>query len=912
MKSPFAKKRPAFLGKLLLPILVVVFFVFLPLLNSLWIDYQWFAEVGYLSVFFTNISARILVFAGMFALVFVSAFITLRQTIKSIPDTYQVDEDIIDITMKVRKPGNLFLALVSGLFAALFSFLFSAGLWKPFLLFRNQTAFGEADPVFANDIGYYFFTLPLLEQLVSLLIFFCLLILVLNVMVHIFYLRNTLKNPEVLVKKFGYFIVVLFLLLALNYRLESLKILYSTRGSFYGAGYTDLLVTLKLYYAKIATSLFAAGLVVWNLKKQQLKGIWIAPLLLVMLTFAGAILETGVQNFIVSPNELSREEPHIANSITYTRKAYGLDNVERRDFPALWNLSAEDIANSRPTIENIRINDFRPAMTLYNQLQSIRLYYQFTNVSIDRYQLNGQQRQVFLSAREMDHSRIPAQAQNWINLHLKFTHGYGVTGSLVNELTPQGLPKLILRDIPVRSDFPELELQRPEIYFGNLTNQYVITDTKEMEFNYPMEEQNAETVYAGKAGIPLNLVNKIAFSIDKRSPKILVSGALTPDSKILIHRNILERTKKIAPFLQFDNAPYLVINEGRLFWILDGYTTSNRYPYSQPVDSSLGRLNYLRNPVKAVVDAYEGTVEFYMIRPEEDPIISTYAAIYPGLFLPEEAMPEGLRSHLKYPVEMFDIQAGVFSMYHMQNPRVFFNREDAWSIATEKYHNQIIPVRPYYLNMPLPGDDRPEFVLVQPYTAFQKNNMVSWFAARNDGDNYGKLILYSFPKQRLIYGPMQIESRIDQDATISAQLTLWGQQGSSVLRGNLMVIPIKESLLYVEPLYLQSDNANALPEVKQVILAYGDDIVMSPTLEEGLQRIFGNAATPGSRPVASGSGEGGTGSENGTSSLDALIDRANTLFVNAQEKLRQGDWAGYGQAMEDLEKVLRRLAEEQK
>ena len=882
----------------LLPFLVVILFVLLPILNNFWIDLSWFKETGYQDVFLKNIYFKVLVGAGLFLFSFLIALITLTKTIKSIPDTYIDDDDVIDISMAVKKPGKSKIFIIAGLFSFIISSLFTGPLWKQILLFINQEPFNYTDPIFNNDVSFYFFTLPLIEMIVSPLMFFSIAIIALNALVYGFYYRKIRKQPEQLFNKFGFFLVIFFLLMVVNYRVESLKLIYSTRGSVYGAGYTDILIGLKFYYLKMATAFISAIFIYLGLKKQSFKKAMIGPILLIAVTLIGSVAEMGVQNFIVSPNELSKEESYIEQSIKYTQKAYKLDEVERQDFPALWNLSATDIENSVDTIKNIRVNDFRPTQTIYNQLQSIRLYYQFTNISIDRYLLNGEQRQVFLSAREIDHTRLPEQAKNWINQHLKYTHGYGAAVSPVNEITPQGQPKLIVKNIPPETEYEELRIDTPEIYYGNLTKDYIIVNTTEKEFNYPMENQNAETMYSGDGGIKLNLLNRIAFSIDKRTPKILISGAVSSDSKILINRDIQERVAKIAPFLKYESDPYLVINEGKLYWVIDGYTTSNRFPYSQPVYSDNTMYNYIRNSVKVVIDAYHGTTDFY-IYDDKDPIIMTYSKAYPSLFKSAEDMPEGIRKHMKYPVELFDIQSNIFSIYHMDNPRTFFNREDAWSIATEKYQQEVTPVRPYYINMALPSNDEVEFVLVQPYTAYQKNNMVSWFAARNDGDNYGKLVVYTFPKQRLIYGPMQIESRIDQDAVISSQLTLWERQGSSVVRGNLMVIPIKDSILYVEPLYLQSDNANALPEVKQIILAYGDDIVMEATLEAGLKRLFNYD----SENIIDDEGNEIIYSED----IYELIQQANTLFNRSQESLRQGNWSEYGKDLEELENVLEKL-----
>lgn len=894
INKPNFKFSKAFLA----PILIILFFILLPIINSFWVNLSWFREVGYQNIYLKNIYFKVFVGVGLFLLSFIITSLTLSRTIKSIPDTYIDDNDVIDISMAITKPGKSKILLIAGIFSIVISTLFTGPIWKDFLLFINQQAFDFTDPIFNNDISFYFFTLPLIENIISPLLFFSIAIIFLNALVYGFYYHKISKQPEQLFNKFGFFLVAFFLIMIGNYYVESLALIYSTRGSVYGAGFTDILVTRNFYYLKMAASLISAITIFYGLKKQNFKKAMIGPVILIAITFIGSFAEMAVQNFLVSPNELSREEAYIEKSIQYTQKAYKLDEVERQDFPALWNLTAQDIEDAEDTIKNIRVNDFRPTQTIYNQLQSIRLYYQFSNISIDRYLLDGEQRQVFLSAREMDQSRLPEQAKNWINQHLKYTHGYGAAVSPVNEITEQGQPQLIVKNIPPVTEYEELKIDTPEIYYGNLTKDYIIVNTSEKEFNYPMEDKNAETVYSGEGGIKLSLINRIAFSIDQKTPKILISGAINKDSKIILNRNITERVEKIAPFLKYESEPYLVINEGKLYWIMDGYTTSNRFPYSQPVYSGGDYYNYIRNSVKVIIDAYEGTTDFYIFD-EEDPIIQTYNKAYPSFFKNAEDMPEGFKSHMKYPVELFDVQSTIFANYHMDNPRTFFNREDAWSIATEKYQSELVSVRPYYVNMALPGSEEVEFVLVQPYTAYKKNNLVSWFAARNDGENYGKLVIYTFPKQRLIYGPMQIESRIDQDSVISSQLSLWERQGSSVVRGNLMVIPIKDSLLYVEPLYLQSENANALPEVKQIILAYGEEIVMEQTLEAGLKRIFGYENDD--------SDDEDKESPTYTDDIFKLISTANELYNSSQNNLRLGKWEEYGNDLEELEKVLNKM-----
>ncbi|HEY3304788.1 MAG TPA: UPF0182 family protein, partial [Candidatus Binatia bacterium] len=574
-------------------------------------------------------------------------------------------------------------------------------------------------------------------------------------------------------------------------------------------------------------------------------------------------------------------------------RAYGLDKIESKDFPAEERLTAADLKRNEATIKNIRLWDHRPLLATYGQLQEIRTYYKFVDVDNDRYLIDGGSRQVMLSARELSYQHLPSRI--WINEHLTYTHGYGVVFGPVNQVTPEGLPEFFIKDIPPVASKPALRVTRPEIYYGELANDYVFVKTKASELDYPAGDQNVYTNYEGSGGVSVgSFWRKLLFSARFATLRIALSNDVTGQSRILYHRQIQERVAKIAPFIKFDRDAYLVIAQGgRLFWIIDGYTTSSRYPYSEPVPK-LG--NYIRNSVKAVIDAYNGAVDFYVSAPD-DPIIQAYGKIFPGLFKPPEQMPEEIRAHIRYPQDFFTVQAHMYATYHMQDPQVFYNKEDVLSIPHRSIGGRETEMEPYYTIMRLPGETREEFVLLLPFTPNKRDNMRAWLAARSDPPNYGKLIALDFPKAKLIYGPRQIDARIDQDAVISQQLSLWNQRGSQVIRGSMLAIPIEASLLYVQPLYLAAEKGS-LPELKRVIVAFGNQIAMEETLEQSLDRIFGGRSAQARAP------EG----REAVSKEKTLANQAAEHFARAQEYLRQGNWAAFGEELKRVEELLKEMA----
>nr|HID13107.1 UPF0182 family protein [Anaerolineae bacterium] len=619
--------------------------------------------------------------------------------------------------------------------------------------------------------------------------------------------------------------------------------------------------------------------------------IWLA------LSLLGPLYPVFVQRFTVHPNELALEWPYIEYNIRFTRYAYGLEEVQESDYPVTGVLTAAQLEANADTLDNVRLWDWKPLRTTYEQLQEIRTYYTFVDVDVDRYTLDGRLREVTLAVRELDIQQMREDARTWINQHLIYTHGYGLCLSPVTEVSEEGLPHLLVRDIPPQSADPALAITRPEIYFGEKTTNYVIVNTTEDEFDYPSGDENVYTRYEGPDGVPLGgILRRLAFALRFDMP-ILLSRAIGPESRILFHRSLSDRVETLAPMLWFDYDPYPVIVDGRIVWLYDAYTWSNRFPYSEPTQG----LNYIRNSVKVTVDAYTGETVFYVVDPS-DPLIQTYQAIFPDLFTsappssPPMAGKEGgaLRDHWRYPEQLFRIQAEVYAAYHMQDPRVFYNQEDLWQTPTEIREMGEAQMSPYYVVMRLPDREEVEFVMMRPYVPAGKQNMIAWLYADSDGPDYGQLGVYKFSKEVLVYGPIQVEARIDQDPYISQQLTLWNQRGSAVIRGNLIVIPIDGTLLYIEPLYLQAE-AGRLPELKRVLVAHGNRVTMADTLATGLAQVLGEA--PVTAPVEM------------PTDVAALARSAQAHYQAAQECLRQGDWACYGAELKALAADLEALVE---
>jgi uncharacterized protein len=873
----------------------------------LYTDWLWYAELGYLGVFLTEVKARLMAGAAVGAASFAWIWLNVRiaRSFRDLPRPF-LEDDWLNFPRRHQLLQRMDRAFPQLLLAgAVLAGIGVSHWWTDLLAFRHAVPFGVADPVFGKDVAFYVFRLPLVERIYGLapaLLFFTLLA---TVFVYALQRDVQLGDERIFMTRpaqghLAALLALFFLWKAAGYRLDMYELLRSAEGVVFGATYTDLKARLPALGALTATAVLA-GLSLLAPVFSGGRRAWFAPAAFGGLWLVCAVLGWGlypkfVQRFRVTPNEIALETPYIERNIEHTRRAYGLAGVVEKPFASTGDLRTADLMQNQATLANVRLWDQKPLLATFSQLQEIRTYYKFVSVDNDRYTINNRYRQVMLSVREMDHRSLPSRI--WINEHLTYTHGYGLVMGPVNEVTGEGLPHLLVRDIPPKSE-DELAVTRPEIYYGELANEYVIVNTLSKELDYPAGEQNVYSQYQGKGGVPLSgFLRKVAFGLRFGTLKMLLSRDVTAESRILFHREVRDRVRRIAPFLLYDRDPYPVLHEGRVVWVLDAYTWTDRYPYSQPIQ---GRLNYIRNSVKATVDAYDGTVTFYAADPA-DPLSRALDGMFPGLLKPLDAMPEGLRGHLRYPQDLFEVQAAIYTRYHMTNPQVFYNQEDLWTTPHEIVEGNEVDVEPYYTIMRLPGEAKEEYILMLPFTPRQKSNLIAWMAARSDAPHYGELIVYRFPKEKLIYGPMQIEARIDQDAQISQQFTLWGQRGVQVLRGNLIVIPVKDSLLYVEPVYLQAERGK-IPELRRVVVAYEDRIVMRETLDEALRDIF-SGWTPASAPSAPGA------APEAAPGLERLTREAWSVFQKGQESLRRGDLEAYGRSVKELESVLRRLKDE--
>ena len=785
--------------------------------------------------------------------------------------------------------------------------------WLEYLMAKHPQILGQQDPLFGIDLGFYLFRLPFIWFLYYLALAAVIVCILSAVFLYLVEggVWVTPRGPKVMGAARAHLMVlaaVLFVVFAYRARLAMYGLLYSPRGLIYGAGYADVHATLPVLRVELFLCLLTAVAFLAGAKWGRVRpALYSVGLLVAVAVLGGSIYPEIVQRFIVSPNEIDRERDYIANAIKFTRQAYALDRFEEREFSAVEDLSLDDIRKNEATFRNVRMWDHKPLLTTFAQLQEIRTYYDFQHVDNDRYRIDGVYRQVSLSPRELSAASLPGQS--WINEHLAYTHGYGLCLGPVNEFTNEGLPVLFIKNIPPVSTM-SIRITRPEIYYGELGNDYCFVKTRAQEFDYPQGDQNVYTNYQGAGGIPVeNFWRRLLFALAFGEKNVLFSGDIQPSSRLMIYRRVLDRAQRLTQFITYDHDPYMVVaKDGSLYWILDGYTTSEMYPYSDPAE---GIGNYMRNSVKATINAYDGQVHFY-ISDASDPLIQAYNNIFPGVFEPLSAMPEDLRAHIRYPEEFFSIQAGKYALFHMTDPRVFYNKEDLWRVAQSAARGAAAPMSPYYTIMKLAEvGEREEFILMVPFTPARKDNMIAWMAARCDYPDYGKVLVFTFPKQKLVYGPQQIESRIDQDPGISQELTLWGQGGSTVIRGTLLVVPVLNSVLYVEPLYLAAEAGGGLPQLKRVIVAYSDHVVMADTLDAALSNIFSGAVTTSAAPpLPGGAAAPVPGKAPGATASDtqALIREANQHYQRALQLQRQGDWAGYGEEVKKLGELLNRLA----
>lgn len=769
--------------------------------------------------------------------------------------------------------------------------------WDTIVRFHWGGLSGQNDPIFGKDLGFYLFHLPFYSLLQNSLTGLMTVNLIAVCAAYIYFgvihtdWRNWMRQDR---KALGHIAAVLAALIASwawGYYLDRYELLFSQTGVVYGVGYTTYHVTRISLWVMIFAALSVGAIILASIAVPRLKN-FLLPIVggfVVLYSLLIIVLPGVIQRYKVAPSELELETPFLEHSIAFTRKAYQLDRVRVQTYPALQDLTQKELADNKDTIDNVRLWDWRPILKTYRQTQEMRLYYQFYNVDLGRYHLNDGYHQVMLSARELA-PQLPAKARTWVNEHLQFTHGYGAVMNFVSKKTPEGLPDYILENIPPQSD-QGIQITQPAIYYGENSPGYRIVSTKVKEFDYPKGDNNVYTSYDGTGGIPLDAAwKRLLFSWTQSDINILLSSYLEPQSRIQIWRSVRQRVSRIVPFLKLDQDPYLVLSQGRLFWIQDLYTASDRFPYAQPYEKSYDRFNYIRNSVKAVVDIYNGSVTFYAMDPEE-PILKAYAHAFPGVFKSLDTMPADLKSHLRYPEDLFSIQTDLYRTFHMTDPQVFYNQEDLWTFPQEKYAGESITVEPYYILMRLPGTKRLEYMLMTSFTPQSKDNMISWMAAKCDFPEYGQLMVYQLPKERLIYGPIQVEAMIDQNTRISEQLSLWDQRGSRVIRGNLIVIPIENGFIYVEPVYLTAEGIN-IPQLKRVIAIYGDQVAMAPTLDKALDMIFGSAAP---EPVVM---------QMPAPAQSSTLKQVSRLFQQARKALQESRWTDYGKSMEALQKIL--------
>jgi uncharacterized protein len=892
-------------------IILAIGLILLGLTGDFLVDWLWFSAIGYSNVFWTTVGAQAAVFLMTFAVtaavLWLNGSLALRLARSpwtQRPSDFEWKEvgvltlaDLLQF-LRPRVPWPRVIGASSGLIAALVAWG-ELSNWGVFLRYLYQVPYGLTDPLYGKDIGFYLFSLPTYVAIKN----WMLLTLILSALSagFVYWVRGEIEfdgqrrllSPTAIAHGSG-LLGLFFIVKAWSYNLDRYLLLYGDNGVVVGASYTDVHVELPILWLLMGLSA-AAALAAWaNLRVRTYR----LPAAAAVLVFGSSILLADalpglVQRVFVKPSELQRENPYIARNIALTRQAYNLHQIVVKPFPAEQDLTFKGLEANKATIDNIRLWDWQPLMDSYAQLQEIRTYYKFHDVDVDRYRLGDTYQGVMLTARELKASLLPPGAQTWVNRHVLFTHGNGVVMSPVARKSAEGLPVFYLRDIPpVAAGGPEI--REPRIYYGEETDDYVIVKGSTPEFDYPKGKDNVYAAYDGVGGVGVGgIAQRFLFAWYLNDVNLLLSSYITNDSRIMIRREIRERIRTIAPFLRLDHDPYLVVSGGRLFWLQDAYTTSDYFPCAQPAQGL--DLNYIRNSVKIIVDAYNGTVDFYLMDPAE-PIAATYQRIFPTLFKPLMSMPSDLQKHIRYPEDLFLIQARLYQAYHMEAVDVFYNREDLWQFPREPGSGGIAMMKPYYIIMRLPEELQAQFFVMLPMTPNHRDNMIAWLAARCDPPDYGKLIVYEFSKDKLVYGPFQIEALINQNTYISQQLSLWNQMGSRVIRGNLLVIPIENSILYVSPLYLRAQQGQ-LPELKRVIAAYGDRVVMKETLAEALSSLF---MEPGSEIMAPNSATPPAGA--GTDRAREALEQYNQAF----ERLKSGDWTGFGTHLD----VVRELLEE--
>jgi uncharacterized membrane protein (UPF0182 family) len=905
-------RRPARI--LVLGLFLLLFFGG-PSLVRFYTDWLWFTEVGYQNVFLTMLRIQGTLFTAVFLTAFVWLALNFRAAVSSVGEFRPVftTREGLELPLPGRRQLRTIANAIALLIAAMIG-LFAAGQWETWAAWRNAQPFGVADPLLGSDVGFYVFSLPFYQFARGLAQ--ALIVVAALGAGAVYFLSGSLTSMfpasfgmSAAARRHLSLLAAAFLVtLAFGAWFQRFEYLLGA-GSVAGATYADVHGRMPATLLLLAVCVVGTGLAVYQAVAFRKWPIPVAIALYLVVSIGSEVYATALQRLVVQPNEQAREAPYIEHNIAATRRAFALDGVEERPISGEAMLSRQDIERNAATLENVRLWDDQPLIDTFGQLQEIRTYYEFNSIDNDRYRINGDLRQVMLSGRELNSNLLPNRT--WVNERLIYTHGYGLTLGPVNQVTSQGLPQLFVQDLPAVTSVG-LEVTEPSIYFGELSSDYVIVRSNTPEFHYPRGDENESTRYAGRGGVPLDsLWRRLLFALRFRAYQIVLSD-LGEESRILFNRRIVDRVNALAgDLLDFDRDPYLVLADGRLYWLYDAYTTSRRYPYSQPAAVTTG-LNYIRNSVKFTIDAYDGTVTAYMAE-ETDPIVATYARIFPGFFKPMAEMPQALREHVRYPEDIFYIQAQMYATYHMTQPSVFYNREDQWQVPTidEGTDGRGNSMQPYFTIMRLPGEQDAEFIQMLPFNPRNRDNLAAWLVARSDGDNYGRLHAFEFPKQKLVFGPRQVVARISQDQTIAPQITLWNQQGSQVIWGTLMVIPIEESLIYVRPLYLRASGGR-MPELRRVIVAYEERIVMDTTLDAAIDQLFaGGPRRPpaGDLEAAGADGAPAAPSEGqAPAEVTGLAAQARQHYDRAIQAQRAGDWAKYGEEIRALGQVLERMS----
>ncbi|ADL49801.1 UPF0182 family protein [Clostridium cellulovorans] len=902
------------LKKFIVPI-VVVFFLLVGFFNSivnLIVNIQWYEEVKYLAIYFTKLKSLAIVTIPLFFVFFILIFLYY----KSIRKSFNKSRSAVDTGSNKR---NKLVFLVDAVISFFLSISIGNGFWYEILQFVNSTNFNDTDPIFNKDISFYIFKLPLLKGIYQVLLTTLILLIIATVIFYIAVtaydrLNKTVNNNVINLNKSNIKIIsmeiaqfagkqlaslaaLVLLVTSYGYVLKGYEIVYSSAGVVYGASYTDVTITLNFFRAIAIVSFVAAIVVFMSILRKKIKPIAVSVIAIFVLTAIQPLVSTATESIIVKSNQRNLEKKYIGYNIDYTRKAFDINDIKYEEYDVNRNLTAEDINNNRGIIDNIKINSYKPALEFYNQVQSMKYYYDYNDIDIDRYTVDGKFTQVFLGTRELNPASLTQGTNTWEGKHLLYTHGYGVAMSKVNSITESGKPNFIIKDIPMENK-SGIKIENPRIYFGEADSNYVIVNTKSGEVDYPEGGENKLNKYDGNGGIKLSFAKKLLYAAYFGSEKILLSNEITADSKIMFNRTITDRINKIAPFLTYDRDPYMVISEGKLYWIIDGYTTSNRYPMSQPYNN----INYIRNSVKVVIDAYNGDTNFY-ISDEKDPLIQTYKKIYPTLFKDLNTLSKDIISHFKYPEDIFDLQSEVLGKYHVTDPDVFFDGSDLWQVSkddTDVSNNANEAKNTDYQTLKLPKSNKSEMVVINYFNIRNKNNMSSMLVGRMDGENYGDLVAYRFPSNESIYSPALFQKQFKQDAVISKELSLLNTQGSNVNYGDTVIVPMENSLLYIMPLYIRATGENSIPEVKKIVLSNGEKTVMGDNMEVALGLLFGDIKNTEKTDGTEGKNDSNTGNL-------TLAKQAKDIYNKMIEAQKSGDWSAYGNYQKQLGEIIEQI-----